>query len=332
MPADRFTFLAPHQRASTGGVYVISELARNLASNAEVTLAVGRGRLTALPGVRVIPTEGLDPDRLPDADVLVGGLAQGTVDRVLALPARVGTPVFLFQGYGTPGNPRVRAALDKRVRVLPIAAFLAEDARRADCLAEPFAVGLDRHVFAAGPPAETRAPSVAMISHQVDWKGTADGIAALRLVRAACPDAEILVFGEPQEALPGRFVEGLSGRRDRIGELLRRVAVFVLPSWEEGLGLPGIEALACGAALATTDTKGGRDYARDMETALVSPPCDPDALARNVVRLLNDHALRGVLAAEGQRHVLAKYPPWPEAAVRFRAAVERLIGVAHAVG
>ena len=49
--------------------------------------------------------------------------------------------------------------------------------------------------------------------------------------------------------------------------MLREAAVLVLPSWEEGLGLPGIEALACGAALASTDTKGGRDYALAGETA-----------------------------------------------------------------
>ena len=51
--------------------------------------------------------------------------------------------------------------------------------------------------------------------------------------------------------------------------------MLVLPSWEEGLGLPGIEALACGAALARTDTKGGRDIALDGETALVTPPAAP---------------------------------------------------------
>jgi glycosyltransferase involved in cell wall biosynthesis len=331
VPADRFTFLVPYQRASTGGVYVISELARNLATEADVTLVVGRGELSPLPGVRVIPANGLDPAGLPDADVLVGGLAQRPVDQVLALPGRVGVPVFFFQGYGKPGSPVVREALERRLPVLPISHFLAEDAWRAGCLAEPIALGLDRGLFAPGTRAETRAPIVVMISHKTDWKGTEDGIAALRHVREVCPEVEIRIFGHRRGDLPGRFVEGLDGRRDLIGELLRRAAIFVLPSWEEGLGLPGIEALACGAALASTDTKGGRDYAHDMQTALISPPRDPDALARNIVRLLRDPRLRGALAAEGQRQVLERYPPWPEAAVRFRAAVERLTGAARAV-
>lgn len=328
MPGGRLTFLAPHQRAPTGGVYTISQFALQLAGEAEVTLAVGKGPLCELAGVRVIAARELVAEELPDADVLIGGLAQGNVDGVLELPRRLGTPVFMFQGYGRPGNPAVREALSRKVRVLTIADYLTDEARRAGCAVEPVAVGLDRQVFAPGPAAETRAPSVAMITHGLDWKGSDDGIDALQRVRAACPEAEILFFGEPRDDLPGRFVEGLSGRRDRIADLLRRVAVLVLPSWEEGLGLPGIEALACGAALATTDTQGGRDYAHHMETALVSPPRDPAALARNVTRLLRDRGLRGALAAAGRRRVLERYPPWSEAAVGFREAVERLTGSA----
>jgi hypothetical protein len=105
---------------TTGGVYVITELARHLAAAAEVTLVVGKGQHRPIPGVRVIPANGLDPEALPDADVLVGGLAQGTVDQVLGLPARVGTPVFLFMGYGAPGSTAVRLALARRPRVLAI--------------------------------------------------------------------------------------------------------------------------------------------------------------------------------------------------------------------
>ena len=59
-------------------------------------------------------------------------------------------------------------------------------------------------------------------------------------------------------------------------------------------------------------------------TALVSPPRHPAGLARNVVRLLRDRELRGSLASAGQRFVLDHYPAWPQAAFRFRRAVERL--------
>jgi glycosyltransferase involved in cell wall biosynthesis len=107
--------------------------------------------------------------------------------------------------------------------------------------------------------------------------------------------------------------------------VLRRAAVLVLPSWEEGLGLPGIEALACDAALATTDTNGGRDYALDGETALVSPPRNPDLLADSVIRLLREPPLRARLTVRGREQVLATYPPWPEATADFARALARLL-------
>jgi glycosyltransferase involved in cell wall biosynthesis len=107
--------------------------------------------------------------------------------------------------------------------------------------------------------------------------------------------------------------------------VLRRAAVLVLPSWEEGLGLPGIEALACGAALATTDTKGGRDYALDGETALVSPPRDPKLLADNVIRLLREPRLRARLTLRGREQVLETYPPWPQATAEFARALDSLL-------
>ena len=102
---------------------------------------------------------------------------------------------------------------------------------------------------------------------------------------------------------------------------MRGSAVHVVASWEEGFGLTGAEAIACGAALASTDTKGSRDYAIDGFTALVSAPRDPAALADNVLRLLEDVQLRSRLVAAGQRHLRAAMPPWSETARRMAWAL-----------
>src|SRR5262249_25209853 len=133
----------------------------------------------------------------------------------------------------------------------------------------------------------------------------------------------LCVAGGVTPTIPCSFLGRLS--LAEVAELLREVAVLVLPSWEEGLGLPGIEALACGAALASTDTKGCRDYALAGQTALLTPPHAPELLADSVIRLLRDRALRARLARRGQAHVLATYPPWPEAAASFRRAVAELL-------
>jgi glycosyltransferase involved in cell wall biosynthesis len=142
-------------------------------------------------------------------------------------------------------------------------------------------------------------------------------------VREAVPDAQLRLFGPaPPRALAAAYLGPLE--RPAVGALLREAAVLVCPSWEEGLGLPGIEALACGAALATTDSRGSRDYAHHERTALVSAPRAPAELADNVVRLLRDAGLRGRLASAGGELVRRRYPPWPDAAGGFVAAVEEV--------
>ncbi len=309
---------------------MIEQLASHLAPSALVNLAVRRGPTRAIEGVTVLEAPELSEAELPDASVLIGGLAQPDPERVLELPAEKGMPLFFFQGYGTPDNPHVSAMLRRRPRVLAVSSFLAERAASHGCQVESFRPGLDRSLFHPGPPCSERGAVVAMLSHGTDWKATEDGMGALARLRAALPAVEVRLFGGGAPAAPAQ-VAGMRVRhlgmlsREQVAELLREAAVLVCPSWEEGLGLPGIEALACGAALATTDTKGSRDYAFDGETALVTPPHQPELLAESVIRLLREPGLRGRLAVRGRTHVLATYPPWPEAAARFRGAVTSLL-------
>lgn len=317
------TLIAPHQRATTGGVYIIEELAHGLSRSMEVNLAVRKEPLRALEGVRVLHAPRLDADELPDADVVIGGLAQPDPERVLELPTSKGAQLFFLMGYGTPDNPRVRQMLDRRPRVLSISSFLTERARSHGCEAELIRPGLDRSIFHPGALGRKRGPVVAMMTHAIDWKATEDGLSALARVSAAVPEVELRLFGVLEPDFPAPFLGKLA--RAQVAELLRDTAVLVLPSWEEGLGLPGIEALACGAALAMTDTKGGRDYALDGETALVTPARRPDLLAESVIRLLSDRELRDRLTQRGRSHVLATYPPWAESATALRDAIVRLL-------
>jgi glycosyltransferase involved in cell wall biosynthesis len=67
--------------------------------------------------------------------------------------------------------------------------------------------------------------------------------------------------------------------------------------------LPSCEALLCGCALVATDVGGHREFARNGETALLSPPRDPAALAHNLTTLLRNRALRLQLAAQGHAFV-----------------------------
>jgi len=99
--------------------------------------------------------------------------------------------------------------------------------------------------------------------------------------------------------------------------------VFVQASRHEGFGLTPVEAMACGAALVTTDCGGSRDYAFADETAIVVPPEDPMALADAVESLLDDDERRAALAAAGER--LVRTFRWERTSVLLEAFLERYI-------
>ena len=71
-----------------------------------------------------------------------------------------------------------------------------------------------------------------------------------------------------------------------LAALFRQAAVVAYPSFEEGFGLPALEALACGAPLVTTTGSALDEVVGDA--ALPVPPGDADALAGAFARLLDD--------------------------------------------
>ncbi len=138
-----------------------------------------------------------------------------------------------------------------------------------------------------------------------DYKAPQDGLAALEIAKARHPDLEVVIFGPfPRpEALPSSFVYGQNIPEADLIKIYNSSRVFVCSSIAEGFALPPAEAMACGCAVAATDCGGIREYAEHEVTALLSPPRDPEALAQNIIRLLEDEELRQKLALGGHRRI-----------------------------
>jgi glycosyl transferase family 1 len=321
MNAENFraTFIAPHQDSNAGGLYAIQQWAVHLGKSMQMNLIVQEADPRPLPGVNVQRSADLSPDTVPDADVIVLYINAPEDESFFDLPASKGEKMFIFQGYTELESETVRGRLRRGLRVVAPSRWLTEEARRFGSRATHTPYGLDTDIFFRGAPASRRRPVVSMLSHYLAWKGIPDGIAALEIVKKAKPEAEFKLFGVERPDFPGEFHERVT--REEVGELLRASAVFVCASWEEGFGMPGLEAQACGSALATTDTKGSRDYAFDGETALVSRPKDSEALADNVLKLLDDLELRDRVASQGADYAHSHFRPWPEAAGVMRRAL-----------
>ena len=166
--------------------------------------------------------------------------------------------------------------------------------------------GLDFVRFGMDITPEERDPqTVAMLYHTLDWKGSTEGLRALHKAKAAVPGLKVLLFGvpDPPPDLPNWVEYFRNPPQNTLRSIYNRAAIFLSPSWAEGWPLPPAEAMQCGSALAVTDIGGHREYAIHGETALLSPPKDPDGMAANVVRLLQDQTLRLKIAHQGQRHM-----------------------------
>ncbi|MFT5813416.1 MAG: glycosyltransferase involved in cell wall biosynthesis [Psychroserpens sp.] len=133
------------------------------------------------------------------------------------------------------------------------------------------------------------------------YKATHLAIEALEIVRETLGEnVRIWSFGpEPLEALPSWIDYYKRPSSAKLKELYNKTKIFITPSDYEGWGLSGSEAMACGAALVTTDSGGVNGYATDQDNALISPAGDSSALAENTLVLLKDDNLRKKLSEKG---------------------------------
>ena len=75
--------------------------------------------------------------------------------------------------------------------------------------------------------------------------------------------------------------------------------VFVYPSLHEGFGLPPLEAMACGVPVVTSNVTSLPEVVGDA--ALCVDPCDVEAIASSIERLVTDASLRQRLVNAGIR-------------------------------
>jgi L-malate glycosyltransferase len=98
-----------------------------------------------------------------------------------------------------------------------------------------------------------------------------------------------------------------AGRIDneQIADLYRSASLLVNPSRVDNMPISLLEAMASGLPIVSTDAGGIPFLVEDGTTALLVHPGDPDAMARAILRLLDDRALADRLVAAGLAAVQA---------------------------
>lgn len=125
--------------------------------------------------------------------------------------------------------------------------------------------------------------------------GDAEYVQTLRQFVARARLASFVDFlpAQPKEALPSLYPQ---------------FDILIFPSiWAEPFGRVIVEAMASGLAVVGTAVGGAAEILADGENALTFPPNDPEALSRQLKRLIESPALRERLAAAGRETAVTRF-------------------------
>lgn len=89
--------------------------------------------------------------------------------------------------------------------------------------------------------------------------------------------------------------------------LLRAADAFVLPSYNEGLPMSVLEAMACGIPTVTTNVGGIPEIIVNQENGILIEPGNKDGLAHALIRLAQDEQYRKSIGASGLERVKKKF-------------------------
>jgi glycosyltransferase involved in cell wall biosynthesis len=203
-------------------------------------------------------------------------------------------------------------AVRKAVRVLTVSESVAAELASSKVVVTPN--GVDEIFFrrAESPPLH-----FLFVGNDKPHKNVATLIDAFARVRREL-DVRLVLVGAAFERYRG--IDGVDVRGfvpiETLASLYRSAIALVMPSIEEGFGLPAAEAMASGAAVITSNAAALVEITGDA--ALHVDAHDAAALARAMLRVARDEELRASLAARGAER--ARSFTWKRCAMLTRDA------------
>jgi len=149
---------------------------------------------------------------------------------------------------------------------------------------------------------------------------------AWQLIEAEFPQVNLVIAGSQGKAF-ARKAQIQGGERlflpgyipeERLAGLVASAVVLILPSLDEGFGLPTLEAMACGTPVIATQAGALPELVNGV--GLLFKPGDFQALAQTLRRCLSEPDLRQTLVEAGLQQ--AKRFSWHDSAERMWSVIE----------
>lgn len=279
------------------------------------------------PRVNVLVVPTLREDSIPDGDVIIA-TAWRTAEYVAEYSLSKGQKSYLVMDFYPWLGPKDRLEATWRApfRKIAISSWLYEKVHQATLRKNNLTViplGVDQRRYRLTQDLNSRENMVSMMYSLGSYKAPQDGIRALEICRAHRPDLNAVLFGpaSPRRAIPSWMVFRKNISEEQQVRIFNQSKIFLCSSLAEGFAFPPAEAMACGCAVVSTDCGGIREYAVHEVNALLSPPGDPQTLAENIIRLLEEDDLRVRLAKTGHQQIHEF--TWDEAVTRLEEVLKQ---------
>lgn len=197
----------------------------------------------------------------------------------------------------------IRRAIRKSVRVLT-----GSEAVRAELIAfdetaqRKVAVapdGVDASLFHRASAGQERRYFL-FVGNDKPHKNIDGAVAAFRLVREEVPAARLVLAGSTPQRFRREHGVTLAGfvTDEELASMYREAIALLLPSYEEGFGLPAVEAMASATPAILGDIPALREVGGDA--ALFVDPRSPRQIADAMLRVTRDPQLRGSMTEKGE--------------------------------
>lgn len=166
-------------------------------------------------------------------------------------------------------------------------------------------------------PTDKKSPTILFLGRLEQGKGIYDLIEVMTRLKTQIPGVRLMCggVGDIEKIRKEVLDKGIEANVELLGwvtgsakeKLLAEAAVYVLPSYSEGLPMGLLEAMASGLPVVATTVGGIPDLVSDRVEGLLIPPGDCDAFADAIDELLRNPELRKSMGAAGLKKVRAEY-------------------------
>jgi len=271
---------------------------------------------------KVLRVKDLGEDNLPDADIIVACAWQ--MARLMNTYSAKKGIQFQFIMHDERLYHGQREEIEKvykyPIKKIAISSWIKERLKKdfninAELLITPVDFNLFHSVDVKKNNQEIR---ILMLHHTYKWKGVKEGLRAFSNAKKQIPNLKLILFGARKEKIDiphDEYYYKLPQKK--LAHLYSSCDIFLCPSWYEGLGMPAMEAMACGCAVVTYDTGGSRDYAFDGKTAFVAKSRDVKDLSNKLLLAVKNGELREKIAQGGYKFIHNDIETWEESVNRL---------------